>query len=657
MPDASARGPAGRFDKAYFDRYYLNPATAAATVRDAEIEADFVAAFLKHLDIEVRTIIDLGCGIGRLLKALAKRYPNAAPLGVDGSRHACETYGWKHGVLPDFAPNSSYDLVVCRDVLAYLDDADAAASIETLADAAGAALFFGALTIEDIALCDPERTDADVHLRPSAWYRRRLMEHFEPVGGGVWAEEAGRCVDLVAGPHLTWQPLLRNTWQRRVSGCSTATSCCYGKARRSAASASPCRRSPRSTGCSKPQGRLRPWASCRWRARSPGVLLGPLGGAIADRFSRRRLIVIGDALLGIAMLLVAFAFLVLDDAVAVKVGCLVASGVLTGLVNAFFRPAVMASVPNLVPLKKLNAANAYLSFSMMSSMTVGQAIGGILFRVLGAPVMFLVNGVTYLASSLSEAFIRMPQTLPKAPESLSSLLKTFGVDVAAGLRYVWRHAGLRNMVLAFAVLNFVSAPLAVLLPILLDVHHGLASDWYGYLMAAMAAGNLVGMTVAGAIGIDGRMRFVFGVATLFGVALSMLVLGVATNPSVLPGRQHGRRRLQRRDDGDLPDLDAGDYAGRTARSRVERDDDGDGRHDAAGDGTGRRRRGCGGSERAALVHRCGGGNERDRRRDGFQPELPPLLEHEARGGRALTGYGTNSRHTGDVDRSRSAIAM
>ena len=262
----------------------------------------------------------------------------------------------------------------------------------------------------------------------------------------------------------------------------------------------------------------------------PGVLLGPIGGAIADRFSRRRLIIAGDCVLGLVMLLVGVAFFVIEDAVGLKVGCLVAAGVLSGMVNAFFRPAVMASIPNLVPMTRLNTANALNSFSMMTSMTVGQAVGGVLFRLLGAPVLFIVNGVTYLLSSLSEAFIRMPQKLPDTPPTLRSLMAAFGGDIVTGLRYVWGRAGLRNMVLAFAVLNFVTAPLAVLLPILLDVHRGLAADWYGYLMAAMALGNLGGVALAGAMRIDGTSRFVWGVGTLFAMAASTLVLGVAATP-------------------------------------------------------------------------------------------------------------------------------
>lgn len=178
-----------RFDRAYFDRYYRNPETCAATEQDAEIEAAFVAAYLQHLRIEVRRIVDIGCGLGRMLNALGRHFPNAATHGVDGSPYLCRTYGWEHATLPDYAPVRAFDLVICQDVLAYLDEADGSLAIAALADAARKALYFGALTVEDLALCDPERTDTNVHLRPTSWYGRRLKRHFEPVGGGLWLKK------------------------------------------------------------------------------------------------------------------------------------------------------------------------------------------------------------------------------------------------------------------------------------------------------------------------------------------------------------------------------------------------------------------------------------------------------------------------------------
>lgn len=184
MPDTATR-----FDRAYYDRFYRNPETRAASEHDAKIEAQFVAAYLRHLDVEVERIVDVGCGLGRMLNALAGLFPGTVVHGVDPSDYVCRRYGWERAALPDFAPQRPFDLVVCQDVLAYLDDSEAAAAIVTLGRIARRALYFGALAAEDLALCNPARTDTDVYLRPASWYRRRLARRFEAVGGGLWLKK------------------------------------------------------------------------------------------------------------------------------------------------------------------------------------------------------------------------------------------------------------------------------------------------------------------------------------------------------------------------------------------------------------------------------------------------------------------------------------
>lgn len=174
-----------RFDKAYYDRYYRNPRTRAVTPAATRRQAEFIAAYLRHLDIPIRRILDLGCGTGGLLRALGRLFPRAALQGVDVSEYLSARYGWTKGSVIDHRPDRPADLVVCNDVLGYLDDAGAEAAIANLTGCAAAALYLGVLTTEDLTLCDRARTDPRQIPRPAAWYRQRLAGGFLSVGGGL----------------------------------------------------------------------------------------------------------------------------------------------------------------------------------------------------------------------------------------------------------------------------------------------------------------------------------------------------------------------------------------------------------------------------------------------------------------------------------------
>jgi 2-polyprenyl-3-methyl-5-hydroxy-6-metoxy-1,4-benzoquinol methylase len=175
-----------RFDKAYYDRFYRNPETRAMTPASARRQAAFIAAYLRHLDLPVGRIVDVGCGVGMTLRALVREFPKALARGVEFSTYLCERYGWQPGSVVDFEADQAFDLVVCNDVLTYLDDVACARAIANLARLCRGALYVGILTTDDAQLYDPDRTDPDQHLRPAAWYRRRLQRHFVSVGGGLY---------------------------------------------------------------------------------------------------------------------------------------------------------------------------------------------------------------------------------------------------------------------------------------------------------------------------------------------------------------------------------------------------------------------------------------------------------------------------------------
>lgn len=175
------------FNSAYFRKYYFNAATRVTTAPEMRGRAQLIAAILRHANIPVRSILDAGCGIGLLRKPFAAALPRARYNGLESSEYLCALYKWTRGSVTDFVPRSPSDLVVCYDVLQYLDDRDASRAIVNLAKLTRAALYVSALTREDWREnCDRSRTDRAVHLRPGDWYRRRLQKRFNYLGFGVW---------------------------------------------------------------------------------------------------------------------------------------------------------------------------------------------------------------------------------------------------------------------------------------------------------------------------------------------------------------------------------------------------------------------------------------------------------------------------------------
>ncbi|MBX3706314.1 MAG: class I SAM-dependent methyltransferase [Pseudomonadales bacterium] len=173
------------FDRAYYDRFYRDPRTRAVTPAAAARQAAFIAAYLRHLELPVRRILDIGCGTGTTLRALGRAFPRAELEGVEYSEYLCRRYGWTNGSVVDYQSAEPFDLVVCNDVLAYLDDAQCARALDNIGALTGRAAFLGILTADDAGHYDRTRTDPLQILRPAAWYRRRLGRHFVNAGGGL----------------------------------------------------------------------------------------------------------------------------------------------------------------------------------------------------------------------------------------------------------------------------------------------------------------------------------------------------------------------------------------------------------------------------------------------------------------------------------------
>jgi MFS family permease len=260
----------------------------------------------------------------------------------------------------------------------------------------------------------------------------------------------------------------------------------------------------------------------------PAVLLGPLGGSFADRHSRRSIIIWCDLLRGLLVLSLASVMFLDPEATDLILACLFVVAVLGASLGAFFRPAIAAAIPDIVPPERLASANSMNQSSMQASVLAGQSVGGVLFRVLGAPVLFLVDGLTYLFSAVSELFITIPQKLAPPSDESTSAFQRFKSDTVDGLRYVWRNRGLRDLIFAASLLNFFFVPIIVLLPFYVEDTLGATTDWYGFVVAAFGLGALLGYLAAGTLKLSGPRRAALVIASLIGMALTLGGLGLVS---------------------------------------------------------------------------------------------------------------------------------
>lgn len=176
-----------RFDQAYYERYYYNPRTAVTSKRETQARARLIAAFAEHTNLPVRRILDAGGGTGMLRGPLKRLLPKADYTCLETSEYLCRRYGWEHGQIESYRPSAPFDLVICYDVLQYLDPTTATRAITNFGRLCRGVLYFSALTKVDWEWnCDPNRTDSDVYLRSAQWYRTRLRRDFREAGVGFW---------------------------------------------------------------------------------------------------------------------------------------------------------------------------------------------------------------------------------------------------------------------------------------------------------------------------------------------------------------------------------------------------------------------------------------------------------------------------------------
>jgi MFS family permease len=225
----------------------------------------------------------------------------------------------------------------------------------------------------------------------------------------------------------------------------------------------------------------------------PWIVVGPITGVLTDRLDRRRLI--WQVALFQAAAMAAFTGLVLTDQVGLP-WLLVAAFVL-GSAETLSMNVSAAIVPELVGKERLAAANSLVQGAQfVASDVVGLGVGAVLFTL--APALpFTVDTISFVVAALLVMGIR---PLVRERVAVRLTVRSVGVDIAEGMRWLLRHPLLRTLCVLVAVSNFaVIGAMSIAVLYALQVLH-VSQNLYGLLLVIIAVGGLVGLTTASVLG-------------------------------------------------------------------------------------------------------------------------------------------------------------
>ena len=250
------------------------------------------------------------------------------------------------------------------------------------------------------------------------------------------------------------------------------------------------------------------------------LVLGPLGGALADRVRKRRLIAGAQSVTAVVFLLLALAM----ATHTIRVEFLALGSLVMGATFAFLGPARQALTVDLVPPESRGNALALTQVGHSASRVLGPALAGLFlgWTFAGATGGYLAMATFYTGSVAG--LLLLPRSVVRAGARDAHIL----ADIAAGLRYVRAHRRLRLMLLFFVSVIMLGYPYVTVIPGLLE--HALGRDAHG-------VGTLFGVSAAGALAASlGVARFAdsrhaLRIYTAMGLLFGASLVGVALAPS------------------------------------------------------------------------------------------------------------------------------
>ena len=184
------------------------------------------------------------------------------------------------------------------------------------------------------------------------------------------------------------------------------------------------------------------------------VVFSLIGGVLCDKFNKAKIMYLCDYAKGALILASAIVLYFFQD-VTLQIVILFVLGFATNVISAIFSPASSALLPFIVQEDKLQQANSLFSVLTSFQSIVGVILAGVLYAVLDVTALFVLVAVCYIASAVSEMFIRYNFV----PSDVSLTFRSAVQDIGDGVKYLFGNRALTALTLSILFINFFFAPI------------------------------------------------------------------------------------------------------------------------------------------------------------------------------------------------------
>ena len=255
----------------------------------------------------------------------------------------------------------------------------------------------------------------------------------------------------------------------------------------------------------------------------PGVVLGPLIGALIDRWNRRLVMLVADGIIALVSLWLAYLFW----ADSLEIWQFYVVMVIRAVGQAFHWPANQASMSLMVPKEQLPRIGG-LNQTVGGAVTIiSPPVGALLLQIMPLHWIMMIDVVTAIFSILPLLIIIIPQpATPPSEATMAANVSAIWKDMIEGFRYIWNWSGLFWLLIIVMLINFFVNPAMSLIPILVTKQFQGGALELGWLNASWGVGMLIGGLVLGAWGGFRKRTYTMLMGT-FGLGIGILMVAFA----------------------------------------------------------------------------------------------------------------------------------